>query len=106
MSMIIFFAISGAYKLFNAAGKKRIYETMAESKIPLPRQMAYVVSGVEFIVGCLLHNVACIPMWRADLCTTKAFLSLNVSVLPAIGWSLTVLSRISLHVSKGDLPLV
>jgi putative oxidoreductase len=67
VSLGLFFAISGAYKLFSDGGTKRIYETMIESKIPFPRQMAYFVSGVEFVGGCLLTlgflaNPACMAL--------------------------------------------
>jgi len=54
LSLGLFFAISGANKLFVAAGRKRIYETLVEAKVPFPRAMAYFVSGVEFVCGCLL----------------------------------------------------
>ena len=54
VSLGLFFAISGANKLFVAADTKRVYETLVEAKIPFPRQMAYFVSGVEFVCGSLL----------------------------------------------------
>lgn len=54
VSLGLFFAISGANKLFVASGTKRIYETLVEAQIPFPHQMAYFVSGVEFVCGCLL----------------------------------------------------
>src|SRR5580700_10125597 len=54
VSLGLFFAISGGYKLFSADGTKRIYETMVQFKIPFPRQNAYFISAVEFIGGCLL----------------------------------------------------
>jgi putative oxidoreductase len=50
----LFFAISGANKLFVAGGTKRVYETLVEAKIPFPRQTAYFVSGVEFVCGSLV----------------------------------------------------
>jgi putative oxidoreductase len=50
----LFFAISGANKLFAAGGMKAIYQTLVEAKVPFPHQMAYFVSGVEFVGGCLL----------------------------------------------------
>jgi len=50
----LFFAISGANKLFVASGTKRIYDTLVEAKIPFPRQTAYFVAAVEFVCGSLL----------------------------------------------------
>ena len=53
-SIGLFFAISGANKLFSADGMKQIYETLVEAKVPFPRQTAYFVSSVEFVGGSLL----------------------------------------------------
>jgi putative oxidoreductase len=54
VSIGLFFAISGANKLFSAGGTKLVYETLVKAKIPFPRQTAYFVSGVEFVGGSLL----------------------------------------------------
>jgi putative oxidoreductase len=54
VSVGLFFAISGANKLFAAGGLKTMYETLVAAEIPFPRQMAYFVSGVEFLGGFLL----------------------------------------------------
>ena len=54
VSLGLFFAISGANKLFAAGGTKRVYDTLVSAKVPFPRQMAYFVSGVEFVGGFLL----------------------------------------------------
>jgi len=67
VSLGLFFAISGANKLFVAADTKRVYETLVEAKIPFPRQMAYFVSGVEFVCGSLvtvgfLSSLACVAL--------------------------------------------
>jgi putative oxidoreductase len=50
----LFFAISGANKLFVAGGAKEVYETLVKANVPFPHQMAYFVSGVEFVCGSLL----------------------------------------------------
>lgn len=50
----LFFAISGANKLFVAGAAKDIYETLVKARVPFPHQTAYFVSGVEFIGGSLL----------------------------------------------------
>jgi len=54
VSLGLFFAISGANKLFVAASKQTMYETLVEAKVPFPRLTAYFVSGVEFVGGSLL----------------------------------------------------
>ena len=54
VSLGLFFAISGANKLFAAGGMKAIYETLVKAKVPFPQQTAYFVSGVEFVCGSLL----------------------------------------------------
>ena len=50
----LFFAISGANKLFVAARAQTMYQTLVEAKVPFPHLMTYFVSGVEFVGGCLL----------------------------------------------------
>ncbi|RSL17518.1 putative oxidoreductase [Edaphobacter aggregans] len=54
VSIGLFFAISGANKLFVAGGTKPVYDTLVEAKIPFPRQTAYFVSTVEFVCGSLV----------------------------------------------------
>jgi putative oxidoreductase len=54
VSLGLFFAISGANKLFVAGGTKPVYETLVKAKVPFPHQVAYFVSGVEFVGGSLL----------------------------------------------------
>ncbi len=54
VSIGLFFAISGANKLFVQGDMKDIYETLVKSKIPFPRQTAYFVSSLEFVGGSLL----------------------------------------------------
>jgi putative oxidoreductase len=67
ISIGLFFAISGANKLFVASGTKLVYETLVQAKIPFPHQMAYFVSGVEFVGGFLvtvgfLSSPACVAL--------------------------------------------
>lgn len=50
----LFFAISGANKLFIPKQTEVMYETLVASHVPLPRLMTYFVSSVEFVGGCLL----------------------------------------------------
>ena len=54
VSIGLFFAISGANKLFVAGGTKPVYETLVKAKVPFPIQTAYFVAGVEFVCGSLL----------------------------------------------------
>jgi putative oxidoreductase len=67
VSIGLFFAISGANKLFVAGGTKPVYDTLVQAKVPFPRQMAYFVSGVEFVCGSLvaigfLSTPACVAL--------------------------------------------
>ena len=54
VSLGLFFAISGANKLFVAGSTKTMYETLVEAKVPFPHVTTYFVSSVEFIGGTLL----------------------------------------------------
>ena len=54
VSLGLFFAISGANKLFVAGGTKPVYQTLVKAKVPFPHLTAYFVSGVEFVGGSLL----------------------------------------------------
>ena len=67
VSIGLFFAISGANKLFVAGGTKPVYETLVKAKVPFPHLMAYFVSGVEFVGGSLvtvgfLSSLACVAL--------------------------------------------
>jgi putative oxidoreductase len=75
VSVGVFFAVSGANKLFAASGLKTMYETLVAAKIPFPRQMASFVSGVEFIGGCLL---------ALGLLSTPACVALLIDMIVAI----------------------
>src|SRR5271168_1881165 len=54
VSIGLFFAISGANKLFVAGGTKPVYDTLVKAKVPFPRQTAYFVASVEFLGGSLV----------------------------------------------------
>jgi putative oxidoreductase len=54
VSIGLFFAISGANKLFVAGGTKPVYDTLVKAKVPFPQLTAYFVSGVEFVGGSLV----------------------------------------------------
>ena len=75
VSLGLFFAISGANKLFVAGSRQTMFETLVQAKVPLPRLMNYVVSGVEFVGGSLLV---------AGFLSSMASLTLLVDMLVAI----------------------
>ncbi len=67
VSLGLFFAISGANKLFVATRTQAMYETLVEAKVPFPHAMTYFVSAVEFAGGCLLavgllSSLACVAL--------------------------------------------
>src|SRR5277367_505071 len=67
VSLGLFFAISGANKLFFADSTQAMYETLVSAKVPFPRLMTYFVSGVELVGGCLLSvgflsSLACLAL--------------------------------------------
>ena len=84
VSIGLFFAISGANKLFVAGGTKPVYETLVQAKVPFPHQVAYFVSGVEFVGGSLvaggfLSIAACVALLIDMLVAT---LTSAVSTMP------------------------
>jgi putative oxidoreductase len=84
VSLGLFFAISGANKLFVTGGTKPVYETLVKAKVPFPRSMAYFVSGVEFVGGSLvtvglLSSLACVVL-LIDM--TVAILTDTLSTMP------------------------
>ncbi|WP_180538270.1 DoxX family protein [Nevskia soli] len=54
VSLGLFFAISGANKLFVSGNRQTMYETLVAAKVPLPHLMTYFVSVVEFVGGSFL----------------------------------------------------
>jgi len=67
VSIGLFFAISGANKLFSAGGTKPVYETLVKANVPFPQLTAYFVAGVEFVCGSLvavgfLSSPACVVL--------------------------------------------
>ena len=86
VSLGLFFAISGANKLFVAGGTKPVYETLVKAKVPFPRLMAYFVSGVEFVCGSLL---------------TVGFLSSPASVALLIDMAVATLTNALSAMPKG-----
>ncbi len=71
----LFFAISGANKLFVASRTQAMYETLVEAQVPFPHVMTYFVSAVEFVGGCLL---------TVGLLSSLACAALLVNMLVAI----------------------
>jgi len=67
VSLGLFFAISGANKLFVPGSRQAVYDTLVKAKVPFPRQTAYFVASVEFVCGSLvavgfLSNPACVAL--------------------------------------------
>ncbi len=67
LSLGLFFAISGARKLFVADSRQTMSETLVRAKVPFPHLMTYFVSGVEFLGGSLvavgfLSRPACVVL--------------------------------------------
>ncbi|MGA7919718.1 MAG: DoxX family protein [Candidatus Acidiferrales bacterium] len=84
VSLGLFFAISGANKLFVASGMKLVYDTLVKARVPFPRLMAYFVSAVEFVCGSLLtvgflSSLACVAL-LVDM--TVAVLTNTLSAMP------------------------
>jgi putative oxidoreductase len=84
VSIGLFFAISGANKLFVPGGTKPVYETLVKAKVPFPHQTAYFVAGVEFVCGSLLtagflSSLACVAL-LIDM--TVAVLTSSLSTMP------------------------
>jgi len=89
VSLGLFFAISGANKLFLAGNTRAMYETLVKAKVPFPRLMTYFVSGVEFVGGSLL---------------TVGFLSSLACVALLVNMLVAILTRLS-AMPKGLSPL-
>jgi len=84
VSIGLFFAISGASKLFVAGRRQTMYETLVKAKVPFPRLMTYFVSGVEFVGGSLvtvgfLSSLAGVAL-LVDMLV--AILTTNLSAVP------------------------
>ncbi len=90
VSIGLFFAISGAGKLFVTGGTKPVYDTLVKAKVPFPRQTAYFVAGVEFVCGSLV---------------AVGLLSSPASVALAIDMTVATLTNALSTLPKGLSPL-
>ena len=84
VSIGVFFAISGAKKLFVASSTQAMYQTLVEAKVPFPHLMTYFVSSVEFVGGSVLavgflSSLACVALLGDML---VAILSTKLSAMP------------------------
>jgi putative oxidoreductase len=84
VSLGLFFAISGANKLFAAGSTQTMYETLIKAKVPFPRLMTYFVSGVEWVGGSFLtvgflSSLACVAL-LVDMLV--AILTTKLSAMP------------------------
>jgi putative oxidoreductase len=84
VSIGLFFAISGANKLFVAGGTKPVYDTLVQAKIPFPQFTAYFVSAVEFFCGSLVAVGFCSSFGSVALLLDMivATLTSAISTLP------------------------
>jgi len=83
VSLGLFFAISGANKLFGGR-TQAMYETLVKATVPFPRLMTYFVSGVEFVGGSLvavgfLSSLVCVAL-LVDMLV--AILTTTLSAMP------------------------
>jgi putative oxidoreductase len=90
VSIGLFFAISGANKLFVAGGTKPVYDTLVKAKVPFPKLTAYFVSGVEFVGGSLV---------------TVGFLSSPASLVLLVDMIVATLTEAISTMPKGLSPL-
>ncbi|MBV9761311.1 MAG: DoxX family protein [Acidobacteriaceae bacterium] len=80
----LFFAISGANKLFVADKTETMYKTLVDAKVPFPHAMTYFVSGAELIGGCMLA----VGLWSSVACAVLlidmlvAIVTTNLSAMP------------------------
>ena len=84
MALGLFFAISGANKLFVPSQTQTMYETLIAAGVPFPHLMAYFVSSVEFVSGLMLMagfltSLACIAL-MGDMAV--AILTTKLAALP------------------------
>ena len=84
LSLGLFFAISGANKLFVANRTQTMYETLVKARVLFPHPMTYFVSGVEFVCGFLLtvgflSSLACVALLLDML---VAILTTKFSAIP------------------------
>ena len=92
VSIGLFFAISGANKLFVAGGTQPVYDTLVKAKVPFPRQTAYFVAGVEFVCGFLvavgfLSSAACVALLiDMTVATLTSAISTSPRGLSPLNW--------------------
>jgi putative oxidoreductase len=84
VSLGLFFAITGANKLFVTRSTQTMYETLVEAKVPFPRLMTYFVAGVEFVGGSvlivgLLSSLTCMAL-SVDM--VVAIMTTKLSAMP------------------------
>lgn len=75
VSLGIFFAISGAGKLFVASRHRQMYQTIGGAGLPFPHFTAWFVSAVEFAAGCLL-----IPGLLSSPCCAALIIDMGVAI--------------------------
>jgi len=87
----LFFAISGANKLFVVGTRQTMFETLVKAKVPFPRLMTYFVSAVEFIGGSLL-TVGFLSSLACGALLVDMLVAILTTKLPAMPKGLSPLS--------------
>jgi putative oxidoreductase len=84
VSLGLFFAISGANKLFTVGGKQTMYQTLVKAKVPYPRVMTYFVSSVELVGGSMVAIGLLSSLASATLLVDMvvAILTTNLPAMP------------------------
>jgi putative oxidoreductase len=93
VSIGLFFAISGANKLFVPGGTKPVYDTLVKAKAPFPRQTAYFVAGVEFVCGSLVA-VGLLASPAAAILMVDMVVAILTEALSTLPKNLSPLSRL------------
>lgn len=83
LSVGLLFLLSGGRKLFKAAGRQEMRQTLEAAGVPFARQTALAVSSVEFTGGGMLILGALTPL-AALLLSGVMVVALATTVVPAI----------------------
>ena len=91
ISLGVFFAISGGNKILLTSHYNLMYETIAGAGIPLPQVMAYFVSSVEFVSGCLLiigmlSTLCCVTLIFTMIIAIATVQLVTIKALSFIDW--------------------
>ena len=91
ISLGVFFAISGGNKLLFTSHYDLMYETIAGAGLPFPHFMAYFVSSVEFVSGCLLivgmlSTLCCVALIFTMIVAIATVQLATIKAVSSIDW--------------------